>query len=41
MISQNNGGLPIFLADLGVAMMDGIARYGARGLRARRRRDDD
>src|SRR5437870_12532958 len=28
MISQNRGGLPIFLADLGVAVEDGIARYG-------------
>jgi N-methylhydantoinase B len=31
MISQNRGGLPIFLADLGVAVADGIARYGADG----------
>jgi N-methylhydantoinase B len=28
MISQNQGGLPIFLADLGVAVKDGIERYG-------------
>jgi N-methylhydantoinase B len=31
MISQNRGGLPIFLADLGIAVKDGIARYGAAG----------
>jgi len=31
MISQNRGGLPIFLADLGVAVADGIARYGVDG----------
>ncbi len=31
MISQNGGGLPIFLADLGVAIEDGIARYGLDG----------
>jgi N-methylhydantoinase B len=31
MISQNRGGLPIFLADLGVAVADGIARYGLAG----------
>jgi N-methylhydantoinase B len=31
MISQNQGGLPIFLADLGVAVEDGIARYGLDG----------
>jgi N-methylhydantoinase B len=31
MISQNRGGLPIFLADLGVAIQDGIARYGLDG----------
>jgi N-methylhydantoinase B len=31
MISQNRGGLPIFLADLGVAVADGIARYGRDG----------
>ncbi len=31
MISQNQGGLPIFLADLGVAVKDGIARYGLGG----------
>ena len=31
MISQNRGGLPIFLADLGVAVADGIARYGLSG----------
>ena len=31
MIAQNRGGLPIFLADLGVAVEDGIARYGLDG----------
>jgi N-methylhydantoinase B len=31
MISQNRGGLPIFLADLGVAVADGIERYGLDG----------
>src|SRR5712671_5469917 len=31
MISQNRGGLPIFLADLGVAVEDGIDRYGLDG----------
>jgi N-methylhydantoinase B len=31
MISQNRGGLPIFLADLGVAVEDGLARYGSDG----------
>jgi N-methylhydantoinase B len=31
MISQNRGGLPIFLADLGVAVADGIERYGLGG----------
>ena len=31
MISQNRGGLPIFLADLGVAVDDGIKRYGLDG----------
>ncbi len=31
MISQNRGGLPIFLADLGVAVADGIAKYGLDG----------
>ena len=31
MISQNHGGLPIFLADLGVAVKDGIERYGLDG----------
>src|SRR3978361_660329 len=30
-ISQNRGGLPIFLADLGVAVEDGIKRYGLDG----------
>ena len=31
MISQNKGGIPIFLADLGVAVLDGIERYGLDG----------
>ena len=33
MISQNRGGLPIFLADLGTAVADGVARYGLDGFR--------
>ena len=41
MISQNRGGLPIFLADLGVAVADGIERYGLERLRARRRDRDE
>jgi N-methylhydantoinase B len=31
MISQNRGGLPIFLSDLGPAVEDGISRYGLEG----------
>jgi N-methylhydantoinase B len=31
MISQNRGGLPIFLADLGIAVKDGLDRYGLDG----------
>lgn len=31
MICQNSGGLPIFLADLGIAVKDGIERYGLDG----------
>src|SRR6266851_1785656 len=31
MMSQNKGGLPIFLADLGIAVKDGIGRYGLDG----------
>jgi len=31
MICQNAGGLPIFLADLGIAVQDGIDRYGLDG----------
>ncbi|HSW19759.1 MAG TPA: hydantoinase B/oxoprolinase family protein [Ramlibacter sp.] len=31
MICQNAGGLPIFLADLGIAVKDGIDRYGLGG----------
>jgi N-methylhydantoinase B len=31
MISQNKGGLPIFLADLGIAVKDGIERHGLHG----------
>jgi N-methylhydantoinase B len=30
-IAQNTGGLPIFLADLGVAIVDGIQTFGADG----------
>jgi N-methylhydantoinase B len=33
MISQNRGGLPIFLADLGVAVEDGIRRWGIGGFK--------
>jgi N-methylhydantoinase B len=33
MISQNRGGLPIFLADLGVAVEDGIRRWGLDGIK--------
>ncbi|MDP4594361.1 MAG: hydantoinase B/oxoprolinase family protein [Beijerinckiaceae bacterium] len=33
MISQNRGGLPIFLADLGIAVEDGIKRYGLEGFK--------
>ncbi|MDB5534955.1 MAG: N-methylhydantoinase B/acetone carboxylase, alpha subunit [Hyphomicrobiales bacterium] len=33
MISQNRGGLPIFLADLGVAVEDGIKRWGLDGFK--------
>ena len=33
MISQNRGGLPIFLADLGPAVEDGINRYGLNGFK--------
>ncbi len=33
MISQNRGGLPIFLADLGEAVEDGIAKYGLDGFK--------
>ena len=31
MISQNRGGLPIFLADLGLAVEDGIRKWGLEG----------
>ena len=41
MISQNKGGLPIFLADLGIAVKDGIARYGLDGFAAGRRHDHE
>src|SRR3954467_6029743 len=30
-IAQNTGGLPIFLADLGVAIVDGMRTFGAAG----------
>ncbi|HEX3484156.1 MAG TPA: hydantoinase B/oxoprolinase family protein [Micropepsaceae bacterium] len=33
MISQNRGGLPIFLADLGPSVEDGIKKYGVGGFR--------
>ncbi len=33
MISQNRGGLPIFLADLGVAVEDAVARWGRDGFK--------
>ncbi len=33
MISQNRGGLPIFLADLGVAVEDAVARWGLDGFK--------
>jgi len=33
MICQNEGGLPIFLADLGIAVLDGIQRYGLDGFK--------
>lgn len=33
MISQNRGGLPIFLADLGIAVEDGIKRWGLDGFK--------
>ena len=33
MISQNRGGLPIFLADLGPAVEDGIQKYGLDGFK--------
>lgn len=33
MISQNRGGLPIFLADLGVAVEDGIRHFGLEGFK--------
>lgn len=33
MISQNRGGLPIFLADLGVAVEDGLRRWGLDGFK--------
>ncbi|MEK7783716.1 MAG: hydantoinase B/oxoprolinase family protein, partial [Candidatus Binatota bacterium] len=31
LIAQNSGGLPIFLADMGVAVMDGIEKFGISG----------
>ena len=30
-VSQNRGGLPIFLADLGPSVEDGLKKYGAAG----------
>ena len=37
LISQNVGGVSHFVADLGVIIVDGMKRYGAEGLSARRR----
>ncbi len=34
LIAQNAGGLPIFLADMGVAIMDGIQKFGLSGFEA-------
>jgi N-methylhydantoinase B len=31
LIAQNSGGLPIFLADMGVAVLDGIRKFGLAG----------
>lgn len=31
LIAQNSGGLPIFLADMGVAVLDGVRRFGISG----------
>jgi N-methylhydantoinase B len=31
LVAQNSGGLPIFLADLGAAILDGIEKFGADG----------
>lgn len=31
LVAQNSGGLPIFLADLGAAILDGIEKFGAGG----------
>jgi len=31
LIAQNSGGLPIFLADMGAAVMDGVKRFGLPG----------
>ena len=31
LIAQNSGGLPIFLADMGVAVLDGINKFGLAG----------
>jgi N-methylhydantoinase B len=31
LIAQNSGGLPIFLADMGVAVLDGIKKFGLAG----------
>jgi N-methylhydantoinase B len=31
LIAQNSGGLPIFLADMGVAVLDGIKKFGLSG----------
>ena len=32
LVAQNSGGLPIFLADMGAAVMDGIKKFGPSGI---------
>ena len=39
LLAQNTGGVSHFVADLGVVIRDGVARYGARRLHAGRRGD--
>ncbi|TBR17851.1 MAG: hydantoinase B/oxoprolinase family protein, partial [Chitinophagaceae bacterium] len=31
LVAQNSGGLPIFLADMGAAVLDGIEKFGLSG----------